>query len=117
MVACHLPDLYQTQTLAAEVARCGSMSEAVEAVGFELRCWVIDIEDLIGVADEEGITVDEEKRGGGEGVEVFGVGEVECFGEGGEETGVFALAGEDFAEDFAEVAGGGYGVAGEKVLF
>ncbi len=71
----------------------GLDARAVEAVGFELRFSVVDIVDLIRVGGVEG------------------------FGEGGEEAAVLALADEDLAIDFAKVAGGGYGVAGEEVLF
>jgi hypothetical protein len=92
-------------------------AEAVEAVGFELGLRVVRIEHLIGIGGEERVAIDEEKGGGGEGLEILGVGEGDGFSESSEETGVLALADEDFAEDFAEVAGGGYGVAGEEVLF
>jgi len=78
----------------------GFDAEAAEAVCFELRFGIIDIEDLIGVGGENGVAVDEEKGGGREGVEIFGVGEVEGFGEGGEEAGVFAFAGEKFCGRF-----------------
>src|ERR1700704_4422799 len=95
----------------------GLDAKAAEVIFLDCGFWVVDVEDLMGVGGQDWVVIDEEQNGGGEGVEILGVGEVDGFGEGGEEAAVLALADEDFAEDFPEVASGGNGMSGEQVLF